>query len=116
MPSLPRKPNRCQEIDSYIYPYDYTPLACIGELKKLMRIVRRSLKKVTVPTLIVQSEKDETVVPKSAQYIYDRIGSTVKHLSWYKNSSHVIVIDKERNKLFQEIGNFINTTKKRGIS
>lgn len=107
MPWLDRVPNKCSEIESYIYPYQRTPAICINELRKLMKVVRRNLAKVKVPTLVVQSQQDDTVEPKSGKYIYDRISSSVKHLSWYEKSGHIIVLDKERKELFEEIWEFI---------
>lgn len=107
MPWLDRVPNACSEIESYIYPYNRTYASCINELRKFMKVVKRNLSKVEVPALVVQSGQDETVQPRSGQYIYDHISSDIKHLSWYEKSGHIIVLDKERRELFEEIGDFI---------
>lgn len=104
---IPRSPNSCSEIESYIYPYDRTPVSCVSELRKFIKVVRKNLSKVEVPTLVVQSLQDDTVDPKSGKYIYDRITSSIKHLSWYEKSGHIIVLDKERQKLFEEVDEFI---------
>lgn len=107
MPWLDRVPNKCPDIESYIYPYDRTPAICINELRKFMKVVRGNLANVKAPALIVQSQQDETVQPRSGKYIYDHIASSIKHLSWYEKSGHIIVLDKERKELFEEIGDFI---------
>ncbi|SFI62268.1 alpha/beta hydrolase [Thermoflavimicrobium dichotomicum] len=99
---------RDPEIESMMVPIDRTPLKCVASLKKFIRTqMRPSLSKVTVPALIVQSRQDETVEPESADYILEHISSEKKKLSWYENSCHIITLDKERGKLFQEVEHFI---------
>ncbi len=65
------------------------------------------LKEVTIPTLVVQSTKDETINPKSAEYIMEHISSSDKALHWYPESSHIICLDRERERLFADIDTFI---------
>lgn len=102
--------NRRAEIESAMFPYDRTPLRSLAQLFKLIRRVRYQLHKVKVPALIVQSTTDETVRPESANYIYSKIGSLDKTLSWYERSSHIITLDRERRKLFREVEEFILRT------
>ena len=77
------------------------------ELNQLMKKVKAEIPQVQVPTLVVQSRHDETILPKSANYIYEQIASEQREISWYENSSHLITLDKERNQLFEEIHSFI---------
>lgn len=56
--------------------------------------------------MIIQSKLDETVDPNSAKYIYKHISSREKQLRWYEKSSHIITLDKERERLFNEIDAF----------
>lgn len=96
-----------EHIESQIVPYDRTPLTSIMELNQLMKKVKAEIPQVQVPTLVVQSRHDETILPKSANYIYEQIASEQREISWYENSSHLITLDKERNQLFEEIHSFI---------
>ncbi|MFD1397401.1 alpha/beta hydrolase [Kroppenstedtia eburnea] len=93
-------------IEEHLVPYDRTPLKCISSLNGLIRHVRRNLSEVEAPALIIQSKLDETVDPNSAEYIYKHISSREKQLQWYDKSSHIITLDKERERLFNEIDAF----------
>lgn len=105
---LQRSSAKDEEIEKRLVPYDRTPLKSVEELNRLIKIVKKSLPQIKVPTLVIQSEKDETVLPKSAQYIYDHIAAEKKEISWYEKSSHIITLDKERKSLFHEIHSFVN--------
>jgi len=94
-------------IESQLVPYERTPLVSIEELKKLMKTVKALIPQVEVPTLVVQAKHDETISAKSANYIYEHLASKEKALSWYEHSSHMITVDKERERLFEEIEAFI---------
>jgi carboxylesterase len=52
------------------------------------------------------------VEPRSAHYIYEKIGSPVKHLKWYNKSSHIITLDREREQLFADVDAFIQEVDK----
>jgi carboxylesterase len=106
-PYLPRRETKPAHIEEHLVPYDKTPLKCVSSLRRLIRHVRFHLGEVEVPALIVQAEQDETVVPKSAIHIYNAIASKEKRISWYPKSSHIITLDKERIKLFQEVAHFV---------
>lgn len=104
------KPNgnhRDPDIEAHLVSYDRTPIKSVGELNRLLKRLKQHLPRVEVPALVVQSRNDETVQPRSANYIYEKISSNVKRLSWYEKSSHIITVDKERRKLFAEVDNFI---------
>lgn len=105
-----RQRNRRAEIENMMFPYDRTPLRSLAQLFKLIRQVRYRLSHVKVPALIIQSTIDETVRPESGKYIYSKIGSQDKALSWYERSSHIITLDRERRKLFGEVEEFIRRT------
>ncbi|SFS32047.1 alpha/beta hydrolase [Marininema halotolerans] len=107
MPYQKRGGGKPQHIEDYLVAYDRTPLKCVASLRKFIRYLRPRLPEVKVPALVVQAEKDETVIPKSASYIYEAIGSEVKDIRWFANSGHIITVDKERERLFAEINAFV---------
>ncbi len=113
MPYKVRRSQKPPEIEQHLVPYDRTPLKCVGSLNRLIRQVRNAMPRVQAPTLIVQACRDETVLPESADYIYKNISSREKYLSWYENSSHLITLDRERKKLFQEVEEFIQKVSER---
>lgn len=107
IPYKPRTSTKLPEIEAHLVPYDRTPLKSVGSLIRFVRLVCKKLPEVKAPALIIQARKDETIIPESADYIYEHISSTVKHLSWYEKSSHIITVDRERKKLFQEVDDFM---------
>jgi carboxylesterase len=107
---VPRGSTKHPDIEQHLIPYDRTPLKSVGELNRLMRHVRQRLSQLVVPTLVIQSRNDETVSPNSANIIYEGISSKDKTLTWYEKSSHIITLDSERRKLFQEVEEFILRT------
>ena len=85
-----------------------TPVGATVEFAKTVYKTRPILKKVKVPTLIIQGECDGLVPPKkSAEFIYENISSQEKQLYYFKNSKHYIWLGEEREKLLQIIDHFL---------
>ncbi|MBO8173297.1 MAG: alpha/beta fold hydrolase [Bacillaceae bacterium] len=94
-------------IEKEIFPYERTPIACIASLYQFIRIVKKRIPQITTPVLVAQGRKDETVRPRSARYIYNKIGSPIKEIKWYENSSHIITLDDEKGELFEDVRVFM---------
>lgn len=104
---VPKRSRNYNVGDLPVVNYDLTPVKSLSSLVEFIKHVKKLLGQVTAPILIMQSEAEHTVVPKSAQYIYNHIGSKDKKLVWLKKSGHVITLDIEREKVFAEVGNFL---------
>ncbi|HWR42509.1 alpha/beta hydrolase [Sporomusa sp.] len=105
---VPKKRKRLLDVgEEYSISYEVTPLSSLSSLLELVKHVIGVLPSVTVPALIVQSTKEHTVEPESAQYIYDKLGSTEKQLVWLNKSGHIVTLDIERDYVFQKIGQFL---------
>ncbi|MDK2824165.1 MAG: carboxylesterase [Clostridia bacterium] len=87
--------------------YDQYPISCTASLVKMLPIIKKELRRIMNPSLIIQSTLDKTVDPRSAQYIYDNIGSKEKEIYWLHNSGHIATLDTEREKVFLWIEEFI---------
>jgi carboxylesterase len=85
------------------------PTAAIHELLKLGTRTRRELPRVTVPALVMQGRRDDTVVPATAQVIYDRLGSRDKELVYFERSGHQLPNDVERAAVERTIMRWIAT-------
>jgi len=96
----PRKQPKEEHIEKHIYPYPYTPVVCAASLWSFINIVKKELPRIKRPVLIQQGEKDETVFPEGASYIYKAIGSNYREVKYYPKSGHIITLDKERERLF----------------
>lgn len=86
---------------SRVWCYDTYPVAAAAEVLRLQRRVRRLLPRATQPTLIVQGRNDAALTPDAAQIAYDRIGSTDKSLLWLERSGHNVLVDGERETLWE---------------
>jgi len=83
-------------------------LTSVGELKKLVDIVNDKLHLIDQPTLIIQSDKDPIVNPKSADIIYETISSEIKEKYIVKSNKHVITLDEGVNEdVFKRVVKFI---------
>lgn len=89
------------------FSYDITPTKSMVSLLELIDLVKQELSEITVPSLLIQSQDDQTVNPKSAQYLYDQLGSTVKELLWLEKSGHVITLGTEREQIFEAVELFL---------
>lgn len=96
-----------EHIEPYMAGYTVTPVKCVPELLKLIRMVRKELDQVRAPALIMQAEQDLTVRPESAQYIYRHIGSAKKQFKQYPNSGHILIVDHDREQVFADIEAFL---------
>ncbi|MBI5974091.1 alpha/beta hydrolase [Staphylococcus canis] len=87
----------------------FHPTETLKELQQTIQDVRNTVDEVVDPLLVIQAEKDEMINPDSANIIYNEVMSDDKHISWYAESGHVITIDKEKEKVFEEIYQFLET-------
>src|SRR5690625_4099457 len=71
--------------------------------------VREMIDMIYAPTFVVQARHDEIINPESATYIFDHIATDEKKIIWYEQSSHVITTDIERDKLHDDIYDFIES-------
>lgn len=94
--------------ESFIIRYDKTSIKSLVNLLQLINIVKGSLYNMDKPILIMQSYADETVHPKSANYIYKRVASADKSIIFLYKSGHMITCDCEKEQVFEEIYNFIS--------
>lgn len=91
--------------------YPKNPLRSIGELKKLLEVMRAALPNVTAPTLLAYS-KDDIYLPlgseNSMNYIYDHIGAARKEKLLISGSGHVLTRDAQRETVFNAAAEFIH--------
>lgn len=85
--------------------YDTRPTSAIHELLKAMDKAKNNLAAIDEPVLILQSNTDIVVEPKSAEYIFENL-QTEKELVWYDLSEHSITRD-EAELIVEDIDEFI---------
>ncbi|MBN2546259.1 MAG: alpha/beta hydrolase [Spirochaetes bacterium] len=81
----------------------------IIELMKFIKTARRKIKDIKHPILMIQTENDIVISPYGAKWLYKKLNQKcVKFIKLYK-SGHPIIVDIEKEKVFQESLNFINS-------
>lgn len=91
--------------------YSRNYLKGVEQLENLMHLCEKNLSKVTVPTLVIQGDKDTVVNPISGKIIYEKISSKDKILSELDFSNHVIVNGERKEEVFQVIKEFFTQIK-----
>jgi carboxylesterase len=87
--------------------YPYFPTKTFGEFYELNRRIEQDLARVTSPLLLMHSQHDKTASPLSSQIIYDRVGSQDKELVWFDRSGHEMMMDRDRERVFELIMAFV---------
>ena len=95
------------EANSRYHSYRRYPLVAVDHLLDLMRVTRKIIPKVTTPALIMHGLHDRVIDPKSAAYLFKRIGSPQKELVWWRNSGHGVPFDAEREEVWRRVLQFV---------
>ena len=88
---------------------DNYPMSCIYELLKFSKLTRKNISKVTAPILLMHAKEDDLTSTKSAEFVYNNISSKIKNYIKLKNSYHLIVMDYERDYVFEKSIEFFNS-------
>ena len=86
----------------------FLPLANLYQHHLFTKVVKDELALVKTPILIIHAKEDDMTSPKNAKYVYDNIGSTRKSLVLLEDSYHMITIDKEKDKVAEEVIKFLS--------
>ncbi|MFB6366962.1 alpha/beta hydrolase [Paenibacillus elgii] len=62
---------------------------------------------MSAPLFVGQGEEDEIVLPKSAEYIYRHASSSVRQIEYYPHSSHGLLLDEWRERVYEDIPRFL---------
>ena len=88
--------------------YHRCPVHSIVQVKALMKKVYRALPALSVPSLIMQANRDPKVCGRSGRRIYDRIGSTDKSYREVDFHLHGIVRGEVARGVFAETAAFLD--------
>jgi len=87
--------------------YKEIPVKSIYQVFRGIKCMKKSLSKVSCPTLILQSDDDAILKAKSAYYLYKNIKSKNKRIEWVSNSYHVVLLDRLKSEVFKKINSFL---------
>jgi len=87
---------------AHLYGYPVIPVSCMYQNHLLAKHVTSILDKVTVPVQLLQAKDDDVTSPKNSYYIYDHIASEDKEIFLFEDSYHIIIADRERDKVAEK--------------
>ena len=84
------------------------PLSAPMKLLDLSAIVKPMLPRITQPALVMHARRDHTCpIRKNVDYVMKHLGSAEKRAVELDESYHVITVDSEKERLVDEVGEFV---------
>lgn len=89
--------------------YHWAPMDAISTFLEFSEQTRRRLPEVGAPCLILQSRKDTTVAPESAEIILNSISTPTeqKRIKWFEVTDHEMFQDCERDAIIEAVVDFV---------
>jgi carboxylesterase len=78
------------------------------ELWRLASRARRSLSRITAPTLLIQSRTDPRIASSVAEHAFAAIGAEEKKLIWVEGAGHIITVDYGRETVFEQVKGWLS--------
>ncbi len=88
---------------------DHYPMSCIYELLKFSKYARKHMFKVKAPILLMHAKEDDLTSSKSAKFVYKNVSSSIKKYIELDNSYHLVVMDNQRDFVFNTSIDFLNS-------
>ena len=107
-PFIPYVPKGSIDVSEKWQGYPENPLKAGLSLVDLGKVTTQRLTKINQPVLVMQGRLDTTVHPTAGDIIMTGINSKLKEHYWMEQSSHVILLDQELDKVTQLTVDFIN--------
>ena len=104
-----------RRIEKYAANLINVPLKAVLNFKLMLKETKPLISKINTPLLVIQGLKDDTVKPKSAEYIYNNAASLSKQIHYLPESSHLVCLDGEKEIVFELVGEFIDGRQDSGL-
>lgn len=88
--------------------YAEFPPRSMLEISRMIPPTKKIISQITEPILIMHSRPDSIILPKSSEYLYDKVGSKDKELVFFENSYHVFTVDTQADKANSLMGDFVS--------
>jgi carboxylesterase len=111
-PYFPKKSDRRQEqlYQKGRFAYDVMPVRAFRSMQQLRALVMEELADIEIPLMVVQSLQDESVHPRSADYILKQAVQSQSKLLELAQSEHIATMGPEKEILVQAILQFIQNS------
>jgi carboxylesterase len=87
--------------------YSHYPIAATNSLRQALPTIRRNLKKITEPILLIYGTKDARWIQKAGKIIFDNVSSEIKELLYFPNSPHCLTLGSEKEAIWEKTWQFI---------
>ena len=87
---------------------DNFPMTGFKELLSLSAFVRKNLKLITSPILLIHSNEDDLTSLKSSDIVYNNISSADKEYVVLYDSYHMVLYDNEKEFVMDEVKKFLS--------
>jgi carboxylesterase len=89
--------------------YRYAPIPAVTSFLEFSGATRRRLPEVLAPILIMQSHKDTTAAPESAEIIYREVSTPAaqKRIVWFDVTEHEMFRDCEREATARTVAEYV---------
>jgi carboxylesterase len=87
-------------------PGERMPARGLGEVAKLLGLVKRELPSIRQPVLVFESADDHVVPKGTARWLLERVGSERKEIVALPNSFHVATLDHDAELIFERTHEF----------
>ncbi|MDD5404725.1 MAG: alpha/beta hydrolase [Sulfuricella sp.] len=84
-----------------------SPFTGVYQAERMMRHLRRNLRRITAPVLILHALEDDFASPRSADLVESGVSSTSVRKVILQNSYHIITLDNDKDRVAQETLDFI---------
>lgn len=84
------------------------PIDSLNGIMELTEITCEQLNSITSPTLVLQGALDDQIYKESATFIHEHVEANEKNIIWYKESGHIITVGKEKDKVCEDVYEFLN--------
>lgn len=82
--------------------------AFMGILDNIQNVTPQA-KSITLPTLMIVSDKDPIISSEQARAFFDGLGSSRKEIFIYPNAKHELINDSVRHTVFQDIKKYLDS-------
>jgi len=91
------------------FAYDVYPMRASRSLLELRQLVKKEVSQLTTPILLIQSQKDESVDPRSLEWLAEQITNAPQDTMRLENSGHIATMGPEGELLADKVVQFIQT-------
>jgi esterase/lipase len=109
---LKKNKNTKADYDAVFYKIFRIPFRLVLEFIKFIKTYHEIIKKVKVPILILQGDKDEIVPSKTGEYVFNNVESKNKWYTKIKNVRHRVLVSDKKEEVTEYIYCYLKGGKK----